>query len=171
MFKSDSTIANSPVSQFRKRSNRDRRKSIGRALVRFLCSAHGQKNGKLSSSLCSFITLECPVSAHPMEGRNSVSENPYRLHITKGYRPTNDSPEIGDQAILKCCRMAAIRSALFNLLFPNVVFNEPRIEVHSELSSGKAARNVLRSCSMACASRVVDSPERVAPRRKTSVRC
>ncbi len=113
-----------------------------------------QKNGQLREGyqLAFANPWNCPIPAHSMKAEiRSSPKILIALHIADGYRLENHFAGNGHQAILKYCRMAPIRSALFNLLFPKVVFNEPRIEGHSELSSGNAARNVLRSSTILCA--------------------
>jgi hypothetical protein len=85
MFKSDSTIANSPVSQFRKRSNRARRKSIGQAVLELFCHAHGAKEWPAESRGISWLpqTVEFSHSGAFHEDRNSVvAKILIELHIT-----------------------------------------------------------------------------------------
>jgi hypothetical protein len=92
MFKSDSTIANSPVSQFRKHSNRARTRPIGRALLKSSCDAFAQKIGQPRDQYQPAFShiMELSHSGGFQEDRNSVlTKILIALHITNRYRLEN----------------------------------------------------------------------------------
>src|SRR5260370_12973077 len=82
MFKSDSTIATSPVSQFRKRSNRARGRLIGRAPLEPFFNAHCAKEGPAEQTVTAdpwfFRNRGVSHSRASHEDRNSVPQDPHR---------------------------------------------------------------------------------------------